>query len=1627
VASRESSGGAGGAAGVGQENANLAWVCAHAAADLPLPVSRTSGIRAEYVGTQTGLQIDDVGAITSQLGFVLIQSKKNLRLETKQDTPLEKALAQVVDLYLGGVPDGSGIDGAIRPVDPDRDLLVITTDMSAPATVRVELAALLDTLVGHPPHLPLSAAAHNQKQETALTVVLDHLQRLWEQRQGTAPAEADLRALFRVLRLEVLGLEPREQQRAAAETRLTQVLADPARQGEAFDALARMAASMAAGQWWMSRQQVLAWLRDEGFELKGDPRVYVDIAALRARTDSALSADLGKAVINAAQGTVTVSRDIEPLLSADTGNVVVVGAPGAGKTSVAARAASAERAAGRDVVYLRAGELTGSDAQIRQALGLRKDLGQVLSGWMGPGPGTLVIDGMDATRLAAPSPALLAMLEALPGRWRVIVTARTFDLQYSPQWRRLFRGVPVDPSRADARLSDVRHLVAGSLTDTEIQQLLRDRPALAPLFDLVRPRLAELVRNPFNLNLAAGLLSGSPAMLDTVRSQLDLLNLYWAERVATGPDVYVRTAVLEKLARAMISLRRDRLSRVHDVLDASELAIMGGLLSDGVLQGDMPGGYAAATSHAVAFSHAILFDFAAASQILGRPGEPLYLAEVLEAEPDWALVLRPSIDLHLAALWQDDATRQEYFALVMRLATGSPLASNAAAETPVRERIALADLDPLIGYCLDPADPASRTAARKFTSQQLAAALHLPELTRPQIMTAVPVLAAAARRLAESAEAVSDVELADTATVIVNRIRAVTGWQPDWPGAADCGAAAAAIALTALADPAGPGHEQLGNRAADLLVDAIRIDPGKYGPLIARYAEPEVMNAWGVSAAGVLTRAFTTVASHVPGPAADLAVAIWAFTEDRDETTYLTPSQLHRYSGNRQQDLEGARYDIGQAFPALLAQNPAAATDMYLRIMEATAPPETEDPAVMLLTASSSGYSVDGHGALATMTDELASYLNDLARQTAATPAAAAASQSGESPADPLTQILASLTARLRHPLAWSALLSAGGRHPAALGTRLADMLLQLPDLLSSDPPSAAAAQLIQAIAARTGDEQHRRIEAAIAALPDSGYARHLRDRLLGALDRTRITDSAALERLAVLDAQGGPPPVMTHDLIAVKDISLPLTGLAPADPVDPSDLALAAEAVEANLKALNDPQDPGREQAEAELLGNFQALLGKMQGSGAQGTQGAQDSERAHVSAAAAGARLAADPGLTPVSATGIMMLDYLLACVGVAAEQGSATGGSRNATVSAARGIVVLLSRDDWMASPAAAQIRVASRTLLDHPQPDVTAVAIGALPRIEPDPAKRLDLILQRLRSEASVFLRDALLRQLLMLSDDIPAEVDTGLTELGTTASWPTLSAAPQELDHPPGGTSSPAGDTDTVILLLIYLALVRSRPGSRHLLTTWLTDPATYTYRAERVCISLRDWVTAGGPEHAATRGSAFAFLLLPVTAAVTLRHSGGETPQGRQQTEAATQVAATVSHMLRITAIHAHNPLPDDFAPNAFPVLEQLATVGIPVIAHDVVEILNRIGPSEPKRAMLTAAVAVENASGYFREPEGARLVLALIDASVAQHRDRILADPEWTRALRESLEGFVAQGVDAAVIRAHDLGEMFR
>ena len=141
-------------------------------------------------------------------------------------------------------------------------------------------------------------------------------------------------------------------------------------------------------------------------------------------------------------------------------------------------------------------------------------------------------------------------------------------------------------------------------------------------------------------------------------------------------------------------------------------------------------------------------------------------------------------------------------------------------------------------------------------------------------------------------------------------------------------------------------------------------------------------------------------------------------------------------------------------------------------------------------------------------------------------------------PPSALSDVLGLFTGRLRNLDAWSALLSAGTQRPATLGIRLMPVLCS-GQLLRTDPASRATAGLIQAVAPDLDDDEHGRLEAVIVSIPAAGYAGHLRDRLLGALDRARISDPRAKQRLTALDAEGGPPRIGGPVTGSFRDISL--------------------------------------------------------------------------------------------------------------------------------------------------------------------------------------------------------------------------------------------------------------------------------------------------------------------------------------------------------------------------------------------------------------------------------------------------------------------------------------------------------
>ena len=96
--------------------------------------------------------------------------------------------------------------------------------------------------------------------------------------------------------------------------------------------------------------------------------------------------------------TVTSSR----CWQAAPAGIVVVGRLGAGKTASRPQLQRMLNVTPGGMWPTGASDLTGTDGDIRNALSIAHNLSEVLRGWLGPGQATLVIDGLDATRMSAP-------------------------------------------------------------------------------------------------------------------------------------------------------------------------------------------------------------------------------------------------------------------------------------------------------------------------------------------------------------------------------------------------------------------------------------------------------------------------------------------------------------------------------------------------------------------------------------------------------------------------------------------------------------------------------------------------------------------------------------------------------------------------------------------------------------------------------------------------------------------------------------------------------------------------------------------------------------------------------------------------------------------------------------------------------------------------------------------------------------------------------------------------------------------------------------------------------------------------------------------------------------------------
>ena len=626
------------------------------------------------------------------------------------------------------------------------------------------------------------------------------------------------------------------------------------------------------------------------------------------------------------------------------------------------------------------------------------------------------------------------------------------------------------------------------------------------------------------------------------------------------------------------------------------------------------------------------------------------LIDALNADPDLSVIVRPSLDFHFSALWHGEPVHETFWSLAIRLDEGREghvLASLAAAAACLRDGLSPGDLDFLIEACQGHGPiSAFRDDARRLL-MLIAGVMPTPDIPSARRRAAVPVIATAAAQLATAAEASEDIDLARLVAVVLHRLRTAVRADPVPVATTDRDSAAAAVMRLALTDPPAAGRADLASRSAGLVADAIINDSVSYAGLAEQIGDAATMNAWGMRPVQELLWQLPAIGPAAPDHARRLVLSVWDFEVTDDSPEFIGSSQILSFSTTKAREAEQARWEIGNQFPAWLAAALSGAVNAFLEIIRRSAPPWPSrvkiadgHPSVRRSMPLMSG---KGYDTLTEITGSLASHLKSTAARSAA----------GQGASGVLPQILDQLADGLVHDEVWNTLLAAGAANPSDLGAAFLPLLEQ-GQLLDHPATHAAAAGLVRAISPILDNQSHARLERRILAVrnctdpADHEAAQDMQDRLIGCLAPEQLQEDKTRQRLAELNAAGGPPETPPSAPsgwpFRPLDPSIPLS----TDPASEEDNQLLT-AIEAVSNALQSRRNSGQNQdgGFADLRSAFTVLAAELRRrypSPPQGQAGQANYHSARTFLCAAADALTADPLTAPGTDLGNQILDIFL-----------------------------------------------------------------------------------------------------------------------------------------------------------------------------------------------------------------------------------------------------------------------------------------------------------------------------------------------------------------------------------------------
>ncbi|WP_434517865.1 hypothetical protein [Pseudomonas sp. NFX1] len=666
------------------------WFAAHLLAKLPVGGRFGLDVAAYPVTLQleTGEGLDDIFVTLSNGSHIAVQCKTRPSLSASQSSDLGETLIQAVQ-FAAATPSTSS------PFDMNRSAAVMAVASDAPATLNAlddvcrMFATSDDWLAVH--------ARVSKSHRHAMKILRDHVTAGYAAVGLAAPTERQVAHLARSFHIERFATIQGEADWREAANILGARLYGGEEYGAApliclVDIVRRLIKSGAPAD----REGLLSQLRAAGHNDQASPQFNEDIAALQRKT----LAELKRLQIHMQLpigGGLPLERTCMPALraAAEAGSFLVIGEPGAGKTGVLVALAEERLSDEQTTIFLSADDLASvtSEVSLRTTLGLQHSLIEVLAAWPGLSRGLLVIDALDASRggcSEAVFATLITDLQArLDDRWSVVASIRSFDLRHGKRFRQAMPGALLDTSYVDSNASGVRHFLIPALTDEEVMFIGKKEGRLGELLGMAPTSVQVLLRNMFNLSIAAQLIDGGTAAANiaTVTTQSELIDRYEDERLPTA-DLQLTVA---KAVEVMVERRRLLVRKVDIASPGLEAVLAAGVL---VANGDRVG-----------FLHHVLFDHAAGRFWLDW-NDPTRLITQMSGANHLGLLLGPSLRFAIERVWRDDALgRPRSWSLTLDwIATAGidPVVSSAALRSTTERVADTGDIGYLCSMILQP-------------------------------------------------------------------------------------------------------------------------------------------------------------------------------------------------------------------------------------------------------------------------------------------------------------------------------------------------------------------------------------------------------------------------------------------------------------------------------------------------------------------------------------------------------------------------------------------------------------------------------------------------------------------------------------------------------------------------------------------------------------------------------------------------------------------------------------------------------------------------------------------------------------------------------------------------------------